>query len=117
MRINKIKGGAGGNVENSPAPELDPKALNLDLDADAPSLTRCMELVGEFASLRHRTCLEVCEALLATRTLASLGYVQGGHMTQRQCNAAIAILEGWIRRVRVDQQGTHNGQRDPRSRA
>ena len=82
------------------------------MEASAESLNRAMDLAAEFAQMRGRTCLEVVRAVLATRTLARLGYrcdpEHGdwgtGNVTQEQCDAAIAILEIWIRRASEQHQ-------------
>ena len=66
--------------------------------ASIASLERLSGLIRQFADMRGKTCLEVTEALLATRTLANHGYKGGGRLSQVQCQAAIAILEVWIGR-------------------
>lgn len=66
--------------------------------ASITSLNHLSDLVRQFAAMRGKTCLEVTEALLATRTLANHGYRGGGRLSQVQCQAAIAILEVWIGR-------------------
>lgn len=74
------------------------------MEASAESLDRAIDLAYVFARMRGRTCLEVVKAVLATRTLARLGYKGGGHLTQHQCDAAIAILEIWIGRANGQHQ-------------
>lgn len=83
------------------------------MEASSDSLNVALDLIAEFAHMRGRTCLEVTRAVLATRTLANLGYLGNGHLTQRQCEAAIAILRNWIRRSdELHQQGDAVGKPD-----
>ena len=74
------------------------------MEASAESLNRAIDLAYEFARMRGRTCLEVIRAVLATRTLARLGYRGDGHLTQDQCDAAIEILGIWIMRANGQHQ-------------
>lgn len=70
------------------------------MDASDYSLEHAQSLVVEYARMRGRTCLEVTKAVLSTRTLQELGYAGDGHLTQRQCDAFVRILESWIRRAK-----------------
>ena len=65
------------------------------MDAAQATTNRVIELAWELACAKGRTCLEVMRAVLSTKTLARLGYSGTGHLTQRQADAAVAILELW----------------------
>ncbi len=66
-------------------------------------MTKIITLITRFSRITGRTNKEVADALMATKTLKSLGQKGDGVMTYEQANAAIAILESWIRRKREHQ--------------
>lgn len=66
-------------------------------------MTKIITLITRFSRITGRTNKEVADALMATKTLRSLGQKGDGVMTYEQADAAIAILESWIRRKRERQ--------------
>ena len=60
---------------------------------------RIGHLIGEYAHLCGRSLAEVAYALVKSKTLRRHGYshAQRGHLTETQGQAAIRVLEFWIR--------------------
>lgn len=73
--------------------------------ASDSQLERIYDLIERFAKMRGRTMTEVTLALLNSKTIERLGYTGSGHLTERQADAAIGILEGWIERASALEDG------------
>ena len=66
---------------------------------------RILNLVWELHLLVGRSCAEVMGALLATKTMARLGYRGTGRIeTYQQAKACIQILERWVEEKRREHQ-------------
>lgn len=67
-------------------------------------LNRILELTWELHLLVGRSCTEIMRALLATRTLRSLGQTGDGLLDEPQARACIQILENWIWKKKHEHQ-------------
>lgn len=72
------------------------------MDASVEQINTVLDLCGKFASMRGRKMSEVLEAVLTTKTLASMGHVYGrdAHLTTDQADTAIRILTMWVEKAR-----------------
>ena len=73
------------------------------MEPTSQQMTEIIALTMRFARITGKTNKEVADALLATKTMKSLGQTGDGVLTYEQAKAAIAILESWIRRKREHQ--------------
>ena len=70
-------------------------------DITDATFERVGDLLQRYARLCGRTNTEVAHALLSSKTLRKYGYKhsQKGHLTERQGQAAIRVLDHWIGRT------------------
>jgi hypothetical protein len=70
------------------------------MPADAETLNKFLDLSWQLHELTGKKCVEICRALLATRTLRELGQTGDGKLTQAQAEACNRLLERWIQQAK-----------------